>query len=41
MIPKNNLRTDEAQFDLSEIKDFFVNHAHPLIIAEYVKQAIP
>jgi hypothetical protein len=32
MIPKNTLRTDEAQFDLSEIKDFFVNHAHPLII---------
>jgi len=23
MIPKNTLRTDEAQFDLSEIKDFF------------------
>jgi len=41
MIPKKHLRTDEAQFDLSEIKDFFVNHAHPLIIAKYVKQPIP
>jgi len=32
MIPKNNSRTEEAQFDLWEIKDFFVNHAHPLTI---------
>ena len=34
MIPKNTLRTDVTQFDLSEIKDFFVNHAHLLTIAK-------
>ena len=37
MIPKNTLRTDEAQFDLWKKKDFFVNHAHPLTIAKLYK----
>ena len=37
MIPKNTLRTDEAQFDLSEIKNFFVNYALLLTIAKLCK----
>ena len=34
MIPKNTLRTDKAQFDLSEIKDFFCK---PSSSADYCK----